>query len=1217
MRSRRCSSYFTKTWSEFIQMNPQKQTPLEEAVAVLTNAGIVDDEHLRDALWLAQFLPEYPLDEPTADEPLDESAADQPPRGRKETGRGTSAVSPPAGEWSGPTEAPPTKQDSLTKLFAQMQSAGAAGTVRAAPVYVPASGALPHPLELSRALRPFGRRVPGRQMVLDERLTVEKSAAASTRRPAITPAFRRAPERWFSVALVFDDAAGMAPWRRTAEELQRLLGGLGLFRDVRLWLLSPALQLRSATGSLASPRQLNDPSGRTIVLMLTNGVGAHWRSRGLIELLDGWSQSGPAVICSLLPPKRWPHTDLGSASLWVRAPLPGTRNALLRAGEGRRPVRFEPGATPYPVFPLEREGVARWAGMQMSRRREWVSALLLSPEWFEEEPENDAEGHVNVPRRVAEFAAMASPEAMDLLRFLSAVPLNLPIMRLVQARMLPRSSLSAMSEVLMSGLIRPVNPEEVTDDPERAQFEFVEGAREELRGVTGIRELERIVLAVRDTIRGFIEAEAGFAIHDFEAWVLDPSGEGELPKGVHHFAEVMSGTLSALGYADLGQRRATTAPSEKLREARHTVFISYSHKDKKWLEEFLPFLKVYEREMKMDIWMDTRIANSTSWMNEIQSALETAKVAVLLVTAHYLASDFIAHAEVSPILAAEREKGLSIVWVAVAASAYGVTPIRNYPCANEPSRPLDTMTRSRRARIWSEVATDVFKAFQADGAQPADAEEPDFEDPVEGRVLLLYRRGCEPDQTLLKYLENELKIKGYPIFIDRHVQGGMRWAGAISKHIENASAVIPLLSARSVQSEMLGYEIEIAHGAGQRRKGKPHILPIRVGFKDALHDPFDLLDPISHISWDTPDDNQRLLEEIVQFLESPPEEPPPYRRPFGGAITPDDPMYVTREEDQEFHRSLVRKASVVLIKGARQIGKTSLIASGLRDARTFGYRTVYTDFQKLNQTELSSLDSFYRSLAESISEELNLDLDVEEEWKPKKAPNQNFERIVRRHILRHLGTHLVWAMDEVDRVFSFPFSAEFFSLVRAWHNARAISVDSPWEHLTMAIAYSTEAHLFITDQNQSPFNIGISLELKDFTLDQVDKLNEKHGAPLLDWKQVTKFHELLGGQPYLTRRGLYELAEHGTNLDTLVERAASDGGPFGDHLRRLLVNLARNPDLADAVRLMLQKQRGLSESQLYRLRRAGIALGSSPESARLRCRVYEDYFQRRLLDWTK
>lgn len=82
-----------------------------------------------------------------------------------------------------------------------------------------------------------------------------------------------------------------------------------------------------------------------------------------------------------------------------------------------------------------------------------------------------------------------------------------------------------------------------------------------------------------------------------------------------------------------------------------TVFISYSHKDKQWLERLKVHLKPFVDDISIDVWDDTRIRVGDDWQGEIESALNKAKVAVLLISADFLASEFIKNNEIPNILA--------------------------------------------------------------------------------------------------------------------------------------------------------------------------------------------------------------------------------------------------------------------------------------------------------------------------------------------------------------------------------------------------------------------------------------------------------------------------------------------------------------------------------------------------------------------------------------
>ena len=71
---------------------------------------------------------------------------------------------------------------------------------------------------------------------------------------------------------------------------------------------------------------------------------------------------------------------------------------------------------------------------------------------------------------------------------------------------------------------------------------------------------------------------------------------------------------------------------------REKVFVSYSHKDRHWLERLRVALAPVLRGEETDIWDDTRIAPGANWAEEIRAATERARVAVLLVRADFLAS---------------------------------------------------------------------------------------------------------------------------------------------------------------------------------------------------------------------------------------------------------------------------------------------------------------------------------------------------------------------------------------------------------------------------------------------------------------------------------------------------------------------------------------------------------------------------------------------------
>jgi hypothetical protein len=335
--------------------------------------------------------------------------------------------------------------------------------------------------------------------------------------------------------------------------------------------------------------------------------------------------------------------------------------------------------------------------------------------------------------------------------------------------------------------------------------------------------------------------------------------------------------------------------------------------------------------------------------------------------------------------------------------------------------------------------------------------------------------------------------------------------------------------------------------------------------------------------------------------------------PVGGAMPLDSEFYIVRPADDEFRAAIARQDSIVLIKGARQVGKSSLLARGLQQARAARAKVVLTDLQKLNAADLASAETFYLALAGLIADQLDLDVAPDAAWNARRGPSINFERFIRREALGRISAPLVWGIDEVDRLFTCGFGSEVFGLFRSWHNARSLDPAGPWERLTMAIAYATEAQLFITDMNQSPFNVGTRLTLEDFTLSQVADLNERHGSPLKDDGEVERYYHLVSGHPYLARCGLHEMVVRRCDIMVLESIADRDDGPFGDHLRRIVASLEQDPALCEVVRGILRGQPCPTQESFYRLRSAGLFTGASARDARPRCQLYATYLEKRLL----
>jgi hypothetical protein len=141
---------------------------------------------------------------------------------------------------------------------------------------------------------------------------------------------------------------------------------------------------------------------------------------------------------------------------------------------------------------------------------------------------------------------------------------------------------------------------------------------------------------------------------------------------------------------------------------RPKVFLSYSHNDRRWADRLLIHLRAIAD--KVDVWSDSQIEVGESWGNEIARAITTADVAILLVSPDYLASQFIAKAEL-PKLLESSSRGRTLILPVMLSPALldPDNPLLNFQFVNDPDRPLSALKQSEQDRVFVEVAQAVQK----------------------------------------------------------------------------------------------------------------------------------------------------------------------------------------------------------------------------------------------------------------------------------------------------------------------------------------------------------------------------------------------------------------------------------------------------------------------------------------------------------------------------
>jgi len=177
-------------------------------------------------------------------------------------------------------------------------------------------------------------------------------------------------------------------------------------------------------------------------------------------------------------------------------------------------------------------------------------------------------------------------------------------------------------------------------------------------------------------------------------------------------------------------------------EPRLGLFVSYSHADDPaWLRRVQIHLKPLVREGLVELWDDTRIRSGERWREEIRGALARAKVAVLLISADFYASDFIAEKELPSLLESERDRGLVILGVHINHSRFDRDRVLSeYQTINPPHQPVEGLSKAEQERVFDDLARRVEELLDPHGPRPAASPNARSKRPVLGRFQDLTTR---------------------------------------------------------------------------------------------------------------------------------------------------------------------------------------------------------------------------------------------------------------------------------------------------------------------------------------------------------------------------------------------------------------------------------------------------------------------------------------------
>ncbi len=343
----------------------------------------------------------------------------------------------------------------------------------------------------------------------------------------------------------------------------------------------------------------------------------------------------------------------------------------------------------------------------------------------------------------------------------------------------------------------------------------------------------------------------------------------------------------------------------------------------------------------------------------------------------------------------------------------------------------------------------------------------------------------------------------------------------------------------------------------------------------------------------------------------------------GGTLWREAPSYICRPADEELFR-LAFAGEYCNVLAARQMGKSSLMVQTANRLQEAGIRTAILDISTLGGG-ISTPEAWFFGFLDELAVQLGLDEDINAWWETHANHNavQRFSNFLRDVLLPEIAGPIVVFVDEIDSALGMAFTDDFFAAIRAAYNARASHPE--FQRLTFILLGVARPADLICDRNRTPYNIGIHIDLSNFTLSELGPFKDvfeavypSRGTKILEWVL-----EWTNGQPYLTQKLCAELIRTSENPvtpesveQTVTRLFLTDEARKESNLRAIRDRIESSPNRVKMLQIYGQILRGrpvLDEERSpakNELKLTGLVRPSGQGNLEVRNRIYRTVFDR-------
>ncbi|NEP00707.1 MAG: serine/threonine protein kinase [Symploca sp. SIO2E9] len=365
----------------------------------------------------------------------------------------------------------------------------------------------------------------------------------------------------------------------------------------------------------------------------------------------------------------------------------------------------------------------------------------------------------------------------------------------------------------------------------------------------------------------------------------------------------------------------------------------------------------------------------------------------------------------------------------------------------------------------------------------------------------------------------------------------------------------------------------------------------------------------SYATAQTAPERKLSQQDLAEFLPNHNQEALPCYP--SGSIPLNSPFYLKRYSlEEQVYQEIKKPGALIRIKAPREMGKTSLLLRIVEHGNRLGYHTVSLNLEQVEQAILNNLNQFLRWLCANIAHQLQRKPMLDEYWDDDLGSKISCTLYFQDYLLELINTPLLLALDEVNQIFEHPQVAkDFLPLLRSWYEeTKRLAI---WQKLRLIVVHSTEIYVPL-ELNQSPFNVGLPIQLESFSQEEVQQLAQSYGFDWTDGEEVRQLMAMVGGHPALVHLALYHLSRGEITMSQLLATAPSATGIYAHHLQRHWATLEKQPELAQALDTVLHATEPvpLDPTLTHKLSSMGL-IKLSGSQAIASCELYRQYFTKK------